>query len=601
MSAWALLAGVAALVPLGSLLVGGGGFLAHPDSELPVRLWAMDTFAEVGVLGGWVQDLGHPDPGPLNNPDPLGTAVMLLLRPWIGQVGAWNTLIVGLLFANLAATYALAMAWLRDRAAALAAAFAVGLMPLLLSYSLASAITDMMNLWPFPLVLLALLRMHRGQAPVRHGALAGLCAGVAVVTSPYATVIAAAGLLPGLLLAGPGLWQELRAPATRGAWLRGLPPLLILSGLIGAAYGLALREILTAPQSQMSVDYLAITRNSPPWEALRPGHASQLIAPLSEVLGIGGLRERDTASHYMRSNAIPLSVLALAIGGALRGGQAARAWAGLALLGVLIAAGPFLAFSPGLSLPGPLNPAFLYAHYLAPGGSLLLETFRYGFLASFAAAMAAAAGVAALRRQGGDAARLATVAPVIILAEVLLVSPAPVPLPVATLEVSPAYARLGGVLAPGALVELPLSDGDTGRFNRIHLLNQRVHRRPIADQVRGSPPHLLLNNDLLRSLVAAESLEDPVGADGSAPKVHHDPREDTRLYRRLRIEAAPGLEPRRGRAELVQAGFAGLVIDPAAYTSKAALQRVLELLGPGTVTVEDRLVHPLIPPPATEG
>ncbi len=579
-----------ACLPLLSLLGGGWGYLAHPDSELPVRLWSMLTFPEVGLLGGFVEVLGHPTPGVLNNPDVVGTGIVFLLRPVLGLAGAWNFMVVGLLFANMAATWAFLRAWLVDEVAAMMGALAVGLMPLGLSYSVASSISDMLNLWPYPLGLLALLRLSRGHQPVWNGIFAGLMAAAAVVSSPYAFVVAFGGVPVGALLAGRSLRGLARDPARRGGLLRGLGAMVLVSGLLVGLYALNLWQIMATPGSLVSVEAIGTTRNAPPWEGLRPDLPGAFATSLSDYLAVGkgALVQRAVGSHYLRTTSVTVTLALLTLLAALVSPRG-RPWAGLALFAALASTGPFLGIRPNLFLEGAWNPFFFYMHYLTPGGHLLQETFRYGFLAAFAAAIAGAAAVAWLRARGGAWRRLAPLLPVLYVAEVLALSPVPIPLPVARFQVSPAYTRLDELLPEGAIIELPLSNGDTARFHRRHFLNQRVHGRAIADIVQGTIPQLMVENRLLRPLVVAEALVDPP-EDGAPPKP------ETRFAggRRPALDPAPWADPWQGRQDLIRQGFVGIVIDPSSYTSRAALVQVLELLGPGTLTVEDRLVHPLV-------
>lgn len=579
-----------ACLPLLSLLPGGGGFLAHPDSELPVRLWCMLTFPEVGLLGGFVSELGHPTPGVLNNPDVVGTGFMFVLRPILGLAGAWNSMVVGLLFANMAATRAFVRAWLDDEVAAMMGALAVGLMPLGLSYSVASSISDMLNLWPYPLGLLALLRLSRGQKPVWNGTFAGLMAAAAVVSSPYAFVVAFGGVPIGALLAGRRLWELARDPARRPALLRGLGAMVLVSGVLVGLFAWNLWQIMAAPGSLVALEDIGSTRNAPPWQSLRPDLPGAFTTSLSDYLamGKGAVVQRAVGSHYLRTTSITATLAALTLLAALVSPRG-RPWAGLALFAALASSGPFLGIRPNLFLEGAWNPFFFYMHYLTPGGRLLQETFRYAFLTAFAAAMAGAAAVAWLRARGGAWGRLALLLPVLYVVEVIALSPVPIPLPVARFQVSPAYTQLDLLLPEGAIIELPLSNGDTARFNRNHFMNQRVHRRAIADIVQGTAPELMTENRLLRPLIVAEALADPP-VDGAPPKP------ETRFAggRRPALEAAPWADPWQGRQDLIRQGFVGIVIDPSRYTSRAALVRVLELLGPGTLTVEDRLVHPLV-------
>jgi hypothetical protein len=213
-----------------------------------------------------------------------------------------------------------------------------------------------------------------------------------------------------------------------------------------------------------------------------------------------------------------------------------------------------------------VNPAYRAAYHLL-GGKLLLEVFRYGVVAAVAASFAAAATAAQLHARGGAWRALGPAACVALLAQLGWASPLPWPLPGARPEISPAYAKLDDVLGPGAILELPFFDRGTGRFSRVHFLQQRVHGRPLADEVRGFPPPFLLHNPLTHNLLAAEGARTLI-----------------------RVDKLPPEQEQAGRQALLDVGFAGVVLDPTGYARPEALQEALRILGPGYVELEDRLV-----------
>ena len=143
-----------ALLPAASFLFQGSGFLADPLSELPVKLWGFETFGHVGVFGGTIDSASWPLTGSLNNPDPLGTLVYLALKPLLGRAGAYNLLVLGQLFATLLAGWALGRDLCGDEDCGLITGVALALSPLCLVYCVQGSITDMLNLWPYPLAVL---------------------------------------------------------------------------------------------------------------------------------------------------------------------------------------------------------------------------------------------------------------------------------------------------------------------------------------------------------------------------------------------------------------------------------------------------------------
>lgn len=562
------------VVLIGAPALTSGAFLAHADSELPVRLWAFSRFEALGPLGGSVPELGFPRPGPLNNPDPLGTTLMTVLRPLLGEARGYDVLVLGTVYANMLAAWVLARRVFGDAWAASLAAVGIGLAPVVVSYCVTGAITDMLHLWPW---LLAVLALHAAMAPEAGsrrawslGAAAGGLAALGFVISPYNLVIALGGGVPGAGLAlfgmarAEGSW---RAPLRRA--VRVGAGALLAGGLVAGPWALALRGIMDDPSSQMSSNFVASTRHAPPWRTLLPDHPASYAATLDEYVATdaSAIKERDVGSHYARTTAIPWVLLVLAgVGAIFLPGVSAGRWTSVALWGALASTGPFLLMTRTLYLVLPVNPAYL-AVYHGLGGRMIFEVFRYGVVAVIAVSMAAAATVATLRRRGGTWRLVGPLAVAGVLAQLGLASPVRYPLPTASPVVSDAYARIDALLGPGAVLELPFFDRGTGRFARVHFLNQRVHGRTIADEVKGFPPTFLLHNPATNNLLAAE---------------------DARTH--FRFEARPEGREDAGLRALVDAGFAGIVVDPAGYATPEALEVVRRILKTPPIEVGDRLV-----------
>ncbi|MFH1464824.1 MAG: glycosyltransferase family 39 protein [Pseudomonadota bacterium] len=575
-----LLACFAALPAL-SLLGHPGAYLAGPHSELPVKLWGFAIYHGRSLLGGAVGTVGFPGASTVNNPDPLGTVFFQLLSPLLGAPAAYNLLVVTQLWAAMAAAWLLARELTQDRWAALTAGVGFGLTPLLLVYPVLGSVGEVLNLWPYPLALLFGLRALRSGRG-RDGLWAGVFGGLGFVTCPYDFVVFEALLLP-LLLWLPLSWRAGLLPGAEGpAPLRAVPRVLgavLLGGVLAAGwYVLWMKLLMASPEAQVSEALVVGTRHTPPYRLLHPTELKRYTAFLGEYLAWGkpALVARDMVSRFYRAFSPGLLLMALAILGvvAARGRRrAASFWAGAALFAALASTGPFLPWSAQLSFDHAVNPAWLGVFHLLPGGRMLLEPLRYGLVAALCLAVGASLGVAALARRWG--AWVALLAPALVVAEVAFVSPVPVPLPVAQLEVSPAYARLDEVLPPGAIVELPWFDHGSQRFQRQHFLNQLVHGRPIPDEVVGFPPRYLVVNQFTAQLIHVEK---PYGE----------------LV--VRVER-PDLIP-ADMVRLAADGFTGIVFDPAGYDSPARAAAVLDLLAPlGTpIQLEDRLVFALASP-----
>jgi hypothetical protein len=583
---WALLCLAVLLacgaLPLLSLVGHPGAMLADPLSELPVKLWGFETFLHVGILGGRVPASAFPTGGPLNNADPVGTIVTAVLRPFFGRAGAYNLLVLLQIEATLLATYALLRTLVADRFAAVLGAVAFGLTPLVLVYGVAGAITDLLNLWPYPLAMRALLRLPRGRG-WRDGAEAGLWLGVGFVTCPYDFLVLSAMAVPAVFwlpLGWRGGFATDPPPAgTRSrprAMLRKLFALAVVGGLIAGPSAWSVRAITNADDSQMPKEVIELTRHVPPYLFLQPGHVDRYTAYLADYVAVGkaALISRDAGSRYYRAFSPGLSLLALGLVGLVlqRRRVATTLWATVAVFCAVASTGPFLPVTGRLHLDAIANPAWLFMHDVMPGGTLLLEPFRYGLGAALALAVVAAMGVDALARRVGR--WVGAVALWVWLLELVAISPVPVPLPVATMTVPAVYATLDARLPPGAILELPCFDAATDRLLRVHFLDQLVHHRPIPEQVVGFPARYLTTNQFTASLLAAEK---------SRGRLH------VQVTNPARIEA--------DRQQFIADGFAAIVVTPKAFVTKGIRDAVLALLTSfGTPErADDRLVFQVAP------
>ncbi len=587
-----VLAALAALPAL-SLLGHPDAYLAGPHSEIFVKIWSLETFQGGLLLGGEVTSVGFPNTGSINNPDPFGSLFYGLSSPLLGSTGAYNLLVLAQLWLAMVSSWLLARELTGDAWASLTAALGFGLTPLVLVYPVACGITDILNLWPYPLALMFGLRAFRRQG-WREGLLCGVFAGLGFVTCPYNFVVFTSVAIP-LALWLLAFWgRGFRLRDDSALWVRQLGRALS-SAVLGVAlaagwYVVWMKLLMTEPGAQISEDVVAGTRHQAPFPLLRSYELKRYTAYLSEYFAIGkdALVVRDMVSRFYRAFSPGLLLMALSVLGVIAAKgrrRVAGLWLFVALFFALASTGPFLTWSEQRYLHEPLNPTWLAVFWAWPGGRLILEPFRYGLVAALGLGLAASFGVASLGRRFG--AWVVWLAPALVLAELIWLSPVPVPLPVTEARVSPAYERLDEVLPPGPIIELPWFDSGSQRFQRQHFLNQRVHGRPIADEVIGFPPRYLVENQYLAQVVGAEK---PYG-------------EMT-----VRI-VQPTLIPVH-REHLAADGFVGIVLDPQGFDSterSARVKLLLNLLDEPEV-LEDRLVYRLqarppsdvVPTPARE-
>ncbi len=570
----ALAVGLTLLPLLASILLGEGPWLAHANSEVPVRIWGLETFSTIGVLGGSVTAIGHPYPGLLANPDPLGTLIYSALRQLLPQAPSYNVLVLGALAANAGAAFFLARDQIRDNLAATTAAVAFGTAPIVLSYGVTSAVTDVLHLWPFLLAFTFALRALR-RPGWGNGLLAGLFGALGTFASTYNLMVHAIAIFP-LLVGIPAAWSERlvaaadpKATASWRQWFRGLgAAAVVFTPLVGAHYAWV-KLTMNEPSGHMAGEIVASVRHRPPFEELLP-NADGYVSALSDYLGLFEplLFHRGAGSVYFVVVAPGIAVLALAglgLWAARKRPRMVWVWWAIATFAALASMGPFAPVTASSWLAWPANPCWLLTYYALPGGSMVLEPFRFAFLVAMALVVPVAWGARWLTRRFGR--WLGLVLPVLVVASTTLLTPLAYPLPSSLLWASTTYLRLDEVLGSGAIVDLPYWDGESESFRRMHFVNQLVHGRPIMDDVAGFPARYLSDNPLVAAAVRAEG-------------------------RRPGQEIWPKGDPRPGVRQLAVDGFAGVIVDPRAYQGAEELDRtlaVLSLLGE-PLMLEEHLV-----------
>lgn len=557
---WVLLCiAVLALLPLLSLWGHPDSFLGHPESELPVKIWGHVTFSENGIFGGVVDQVSFPHPGPLNNPDPLGSLFFLFLRPLFGISGAYNSLIVLQLALTMGSTWLLARDWLRDDRAAFTSAVAFAFAPLLISYGIASSIIDILHVWPYPLAIWAAVRACRS-GHRSEGIAAGVLGGLGFVTCPYNAVVFVVGLSP------LALWAFFEH--RKGQFRISAGMLAILGGsalLIAGPYALWMRSLMVADASQMSEVMVASTRHYWPYPYLMPGN-DRFYSTLSDyfLLGKNSLILRSAGSRFFRSVGPGYAVFCLtflALGLRHRRGPELRPWLGVTLVSVLASTGPYLLLTNDIGLPFPGNPFWLLPHWLVPGAAQILEPFRYGLPAALGFAMLAGVGTTACMDHLGR--WFGLLAPGLLLLGLGTVEPVPTPLPVAEYGQEPTLREIIRNLPPGGIIRLPYYDEGTSRFCRRHFYEQLKHGRPIPDQAAGFPSSYMIENRFLLALLLAER------ADGFKP-----------LYSHFSTPPTAGTPSERAlaRAQLVADGFVAIIVDPENYANEPAREEARALL-----------------------
>ena len=515
-------------------------FIADQYSEISVKLWAyQEFFGWDSLLGKRIESAGYPDNlGMLNNPDIFASVFMGILRPLLPEALCYNLMLVTIMFGNILSSFLLSYRWIRDLWGSIFSAIIFAWSPVVLSYCIAGAITDVYHLWPYPLAIWLFLR-GLDEHP-RYSLLGGLCFGLGFVLCPYNFVIFTPIAIPLLVW----LYFQRAAYSQIG---KNLFFLMLSSGLLAGGYALQILQITQASESMMSEDFLAQTRHSWPFMGLHINRPDRYITTFSDFFTYGKEQVviREAAARFYRAFSIPISVLLLS-GVALW--RKHWLWGIVALFFMLLSMGPFLAFSLAHYFDTQVNIIWLGLFYLWPGTHMILEPFRYALPAFLALGILSGIGLSQLRYAG---VKLIIIG--ICAYELLFTSTAPFPLPQTTAQPPEIYSNLDSYLPEGGIIEVPYYSFATYRFVRKHFLNQRAHQRPIPNLIPGFVPNIYKENQLLVSLLEIE-----------APY-------DVGIVEEKNIDEAI--------QELKALGFVGIILDQSEYrTHEAALkaQGVLE-------------------------
>lgn len=512
------------------------GALGHSLSDLADHYWGTWWFGHELLSGRapLVTELTHfPNPRTLWTVDPIGATIALALRP-LGFPAAWNgMLLVQLWLAGLAA-YAAAVDLLESRWAGVFTGAVVVGSPYLLGL-VHSGLAEYAGLALPVLYTWSLVRTlgvdPRGRPPLRYGALLSglLLVGCTAQAFYYGAF--------GAVLAG--------CFALSRDWRVRLPR---LAGIAVVYCLLAVPPMVLLWRTLKGGDAAVGDHNAPGWELVE----LPAVDLLTYVVG-GDYRFPDTVAMgnpgVVQVNYIGWVVLVLALVGLVRSPALRRLAVPVGFYG-LLALGPRLAVAKtvlsvaGTSVYLPL--ALLYF----PGSPFRMVHHPYRMVA-FLLLPLGLLGASAIRRLHPGL-RVAAIAG--LLAEALLLSPAPWPLPTTATE-PPAL--------PGPAIEGPRLDWpvDASSWNRRYLLWQVSHHQPIPYGVNVFLDEDLRRDPLVHRLVY--TLDDPL-----ARAANRDVAYRGRVL----------LEPEPGATRLAELGFRSIVVhrDGLSSTEWPRVQTLLQ-------------------------
>lgn len=430
--------------------------LGHPETDTFNHVWGYwHTRAAISTIESPWRGLGlnWPSGGALWFIDQLGAALTLPVTFLGGPVLSYNLwLLLNLVGAGLAA-FALGRRLGLSAPAAGLAGLAFETTPHLLG-QLYNGISETATVGTLPLCLVAALRLREAPGPRRGGEL-GLALALSALASWYYGLFSALGVA-GLLVRDA--WRTPRRWTRPAAWggllVAGACTLL----LVGPPF-LLFRQTLLAPTALVRRDesFVALTlaghNQVDLWSFFRPGrtYSPDLRALYDEAL---------ITVVYAGWTLLVAGAVALWRG---RDQGPARGLAAVALVCFVLAQGPWLYVSGSwVELPGgdPAPLPFLFLTQIVPGFASMSHAFR--FAVPMGLALSLLAGLAVDLAPRGRAA-VAGGLGALWLVELVVASPAVLPLPVSRVEAPACHAALTYTAdwAPlprdGAVLDVPVS------------------------------------------------------------------------------------------------------------------------------------------------
>ena len=477
-----LVASGLALWPLPLLLVSPGDGLAigHSQGDLADHYWGTWWFGDAllsGLAPLETDLIQFPRHVRLWYVDPLGALLALPLRV-LGFPGTYNALVWLQVFAAAAAAYGVAVAWTKSRSAALVAGVVAGISPYAIGL-VHSGLSEYFGLAPVVLYTFALVRAlgldPTGAAPSRKAELAAGAA-LALCTLQAFYYGAFGALLAGCAVLGPG-WRDRLKPAVR----------------VGAVYAVLIAPVLYVAYGSLTAENAAIdAANAPGW--------SFSALPATDVVTFfrwGDYYFPDTREdnpgilHVNHLGWAALLLAAAALWSRREGHPDVRRWGPMIAIFGLMLLGPRLCVEGNLPRWGRGSVPLPLAIFYIPGSPFRFVHHPYRLVA-FAMpllGMLAAAGALRLPRWARPVAAGA------ILAETLVLSPAPWPLATASVVPPDVYDD-----APaGPVLDWP---PDATTWNRQYALWQVTHHRPIAYGVNAFLPVVGRQDPLVYRMLA---------------------------------------------------------------------------------------------------
>ncbi len=490
-----------------------GGFISDSHTKIWEQWWVYRSIFHEGRLPLRMDLINFPRVGSLWPSGPLLSFAGALLTPVFGLIAAYNFTLLILITISAFGMFLLAGRLTAEPSSGLVAMVGFSFCPLSLSYFLASGTAEILGIGLMPLGLYLLHRcaFEKNKALIFGSGfvlalLLASSAYVAEMAAMYMTLLGFYALFVGRQKARR-YWLKKIDDRSGPDWKRPLAALIVCVAL---SSGPILAQYFTYHSKQsLLADRVAGFSLADGFSQFYPGSKAHYVASLTDYVlpGKAGMTEVRQTTIFLKTCYSGWVLIFLAmIGLVFRRGFLVRFFLIAALLFMFISIGPFFEVFKGVGLPKPWNPFFLLPYYLFPMFKNFMNPFQLCILVSFSMSLLAASGVAHLKSRRKRYSSLAPIAAALILcAEFILISPAPFPTPVFSVELPWPYKKIAASPGTGALVELPVYRHATLLQFREHFSYQIHHGRPIMDNITGFLPPYIEENPLLSRLVDLET------------------------------------------------------------------------------------------------
>jgi len=418
----------------------------------------------------------HPTGGSFFSLDTFNALLGLPFRMALSAVTTYNLVLVLNLFLAAVCGALLTRQLTDDRWAHTLGGVGFAFSAWVLSFPVASGVSETAVFWPIPLIILMACKSWTEPGwryPVATGVLLSL-QGMACWSHGITAGLLLVGMFAHSIKQDPGAWKQ-HARLQRVVMLLGTALLVTIPGYLAVSGTVSADDAIKART-------LSLFHSAPigPLDALETNNMA-----LSDFIAIGswGLRTAEVGTDRLMYAANPgLVLIALAILAWRRKRKAVGLLAIGSVLMLMMSLGPRIYLDHARTIGGVPNPVYLLAYWIIPLVNATIHSVdRFAVGLQLCVAMMAAIGVSTLSPKWRPWTILA------ITVELVALSPAPWPIPMAKAIEHPASLHIQQVDDGRAVLDIPFLEGDENHqwFLGDVFLQQTTHTKPIPFQLEG--------------------------------------------------------------------------------------------------------------------